>query len=224
MFIFGQFDMKIKLIPGRSAGTVVAFYLQSADGPTRDEIDFEFLGNVEGKPIGLQTNVFTNGIGYREQRIELWFDPTIDFHTYSIHWNIHQLLFLVDKIPIRVFRNHEDKGVEYPNYRPQKLLASIWNGENWATDGGKEKIDWSKAPFIASFKDHKIDACIWNGWDAKVCSEVNQRNWWNKLKGLSRWQKRQFEWVRKHFLRYDYCQDINRFKNQLPKECSLPKY
>jgi hypothetical protein len=27
MFLFGQIDMQIKLVPGRSAGTVVAYYV-----------------------------------------------------------------------------------------------------------------------------------------------------------------------------------------------------
>ncbi|CAN6450404.1 unnamed protein product [Victoria cruziana] len=43
-FLYGRFDMKIKLVPGNSAGTVTTFY----------------------------------------QQFYLWFDPTTDFHTYSI--------------------------------------------------------------------------------------------------------------------------------------------
>ncbi|KAH6773167.1 xyloglucan endotransglucosylase/hydrolase 10 [Perilla frutescens var. hirtella] len=224
MFLFGQFDMQIKLVPGNSAGTVVAFYLTS-DQPNRDELDFEFLGNVDGQPYTLQTNVYANGFDDREQRIKLWFDPTKDFHTYSILWNIYQIVFMVDWVPIRTYRNHADVGVAFPRWQPMRLQISFWNGESWATNGGKERIDWSKAPFAASFMKYKIDACIWKG-DLRFCSGESPTNWWNKqsLNSLTWPQRRLFRWVRKYYVTYDYCEDYQRFNNSLPKECLLPKY
>lgn len=59
---------------------------------TRDELDFEFLGNRTGQPYLIQTNVYKNGTGGREMRHVLWFDPTEDFHTYSIRWNSHMIV------------------------------------------------------------------------------------------------------------------------------------
>ena len=43
-------------------------------------------------PYTLQTNVFAKDSGGREERVNLWFDPTADFHTYQLLWNRHHIV------------------------------------------------------------------------------------------------------------------------------------
>ncbi|KAK4367884.1 hypothetical protein RND71_011676 [Anisodus tanguticus] len=36
---------------------------------------------------------------------------------------------------------------------------TLWEADDWATRGGLEKINWSKSPFYAYYKDFDIEGC-----------------------------------------------------------------
>ncbi|WOL13474.1 putative xyloglucan endotransglucosylase/hydrolase protein 7 [Canna indica] len=218
-FMFGHVSMKIKLVSGDSAGTVTAFYLSSETDSIRDELDFEFLGNRSGHPYTVQTNVYAHGKGDREQRVNLWFDPSADFHTYSILWNRHHIVFFVDAIPIRVYKNNQARGVAYPNAQPMGIYSTLWNADDWATRGGLEKTDWSKAPFRAYYKDFDIEACAVGGGSCSSAA-VASSNWWDAplYQQLNAVQARAYRWVRVNHMVYDYCTDRSRYPVP-PREC-----
>ncbi|OVA10925.1 Glycoside hydrolase [Macleaya cordata] len=220
---FGWFSMKLKLVGGDSAGVVTAYYMCSdtGAGPERDELDFEFLGNRTGEPYLIQTNVYKTGVGNREMRHMLWFDPTEDFHTYSILWNTHQIVFFVDRVPVRVYKNNNKPNNFFPNEKPMYLFSSIWNADDWATRGGLEKTDWKKAPFVSSYKEFKSDGCKWED-PYPACVSTTTKNWWDQYDAwhLTDFQKEDFAWVERNLVIYDYCKDTQRFP-ELPEECSL---
>ncbi|KAK7308150.1 hypothetical protein VNO77_41747 [Canavalia gladiata] len=218
---FGWFSMKLKLVEGDSAGVVTAYYMctENGAGPERDEVDFEFLGNRTGEPYLIQTNVYKNGSGGREMRHMLWFDPTEDFHTYSILWNNHHLVFFVDRVPIRVLKNNGKPNSFFPNEKPMYLFSSIWNADDWATRGGIEKTNWKLAPFVSSYKDFNVDGCQWED-PYPHCVSTTTNNWWDQYAAwhLSNDQKMDYAWVQRNLVIYDYCQDSERYPT-VPEEC-----
>ncbi|GLJ32853.1 hypothetical protein SUGI_0661800 [Cryptomeria japonica] len=221
-YLFGKAHVQIKLVPGDSAGTVTAFYM-SSQGAQHDEFDFEFLGNKSGEPYIVQTNVYSQGVGNREQRLYLWFDPTQDFHSYSFLWNRHQVVFMVDDVPVRVFENKENEtGVSYPQRQAMGVYSSIWNADDWATQGGLVKTDWSHAPFIATYRNFSIDACEYKGpASMSACSSSSSAWWWDQPAYASLDGKQSFKlrWVHDKHMIYDYCRDSSRFPMPQP-ECA----
>ncbi|RCV13334.1 hypothetical protein SETIT_2G337900v2 [Setaria italica] len=231
-YLFGWFSMKLKLVGNDSAGVVTAYYMCSDvdAAPQRDELDFEFLGNRTGQPYIIQTNVYHNGVGGREMRHSLWFDPTADFHTYAILWNPKHIVFFVDKVPIRVYPNDASKPASngfFPVSKPMYIFSSIWNADDWATRGGLEKTDWAKAPFVSSYRDFAADACAWPGEPGApspppACAAATGDSWWDQPPAwaLDEAQRLDNAWVGRNVLIYDYCDDRKRFPTP-PEECAL---
>ncbi|KAH8932330.1 hypothetical protein BDL97_19G065300 [Sphagnum fallax] len=225
-YYYGNVEMKLKLVPGNSAGVVTAFYM-SGKGDTHSELDFEFLGNKSGEPYQLQTNIYGQGVGGREQRVYLWFDPAAKYHSYSFLWNDHQVVFKVDSVPVRVLRKTEETAFMYPN-QPMQVFSSIWDGSSWATRGGLDKIDWSQAPFITSCRKFELDACqddsniLTTPNFSSECQAQLQSHWWGSTAAttLNSHERRKYKYVQENLLVYNYCTDTLRYPT-IPPECLI---
>ncbi|KAA8520787.1 hypothetical protein F0562_014941 [Nyssa sinensis] len=215
-YLHGFFSASIKLPEDYTAGVVVTFYTannQRFPG-NHDEIDFEFLGHIGGKEWVVQTNFYGNGSTQtgREERYRLWFDPSDDFHQYSILWTDNTMIYLVDNFPIREVRKTHGMGGDWPS-KPMTLYGTIWNGSNWATNGGKYKLDFKYGPFVAKYSDLVINGCPVDPNQLSLKSKCNDNpitpNQRSKMMGF-----------RRKYMTYSYCFDRKRYAVPLP-ECVI---
>ncbi|CAN6482157.1 unnamed protein product [Victoria cruziana] len=225
-FLFARVDMQIKLPAGDSAGTVTTFYM-SSQGSDHDEIDLEFLGNETGQPYVLHTNIYAQGKGNKEMQFYLWFDPTAAYHTYSILWNPRHIIFYVDRRPIRVFTNKQALGIPFPTNQTMRVYASLWNADDWATQGGRVKTNWTNAPFVASYKNFMATPCA-SSSTSPLCGPLPAPTSSASPSGVQvpevdDWTKRMTRFLQKNFMIYNYCNDVNRFPQGLPQECLTGK-
>ncbi|KAG6606277.1 putative xyloglucan endotransglucosylase/hydrolase protein 30, partial [Cucurbita argyrosperma subsp. sororia] len=227
MYKHGFFSARIKLPSDYTAGIVVAFYTSNGDvfEKNHDELDFEFLGNIEGKPWRFQTNLYGNGSTNRgrEERYRLWFDPTKEFHQYGILWTAHNVIFYIDEVPIREVVRNEVMGGDYPT-KPMSLYATIWDASNWATSGGKYKVNYKYAPFVSEFKDLVLDGCasdpIQEVLEASDCTEHNAHLNVQDYVTVTPERRAAMRNFRQHFMYYSYCYDILRYPIP-PPECVI---
>ncbi|KAK9052100.1 hypothetical protein SSX86_028728 [Deinandra increscens subsp. villosa] len=234
-YYHGFFSAAIKLPAGFTSGVVLAFYMSNADvfPHNHDEIDFELLGYAKRRQWVLQTNMYGNGSVKtgREEKVYLWFDPTQEFHQYTILWNNHHIVFLVDNIPIREVIHNQAISPAYPS-KPMSLYATIWDASEWATSGGKYPVDYKYAPFVGSLGELEIVGCLMpktNSPNATAnasasCVKNATVSSLDPVDGeeyarLSKQQKVGLNWVRSKHMYYSYCKDTKRYK-VLPPECN----
>ncbi|GMH26282.1 hypothetical protein Nepgr_028125 [Nepenthes gracilis] len=223
LYLHGFFSASIKLPSDYTAGVVVAFYMSNGDmyEKNHDEIDFEFLGNVRGKDWRIQTNVYGNGsvsVG-REERYNLWFDPSEGFHQYSILWSEAHIIFYVDDVPIRETVRTEAMGGHFPS-KPMSLYATIWDGSDWATNGGKYRVNYKYAPYVAQFSDLVLHGCTVDPITNPLKCERTLAPESTPGRTITPSQRLKMENFRKKHMTYSYCYDRARY-NLPPPECVI---
>ncbi|XP_076890030.1 putative xyloglucan endotransglucosylase/hydrolase protein 28 [Bidens hawaiensis] len=222
LYLHGFFSASIKLPADYTAGVVVAFYMSNGDTfeKNHDEIDFEFLGNIRGKEWRIQTNIYGNGstkVG-REERYGLWFDPTDEYHQYSILWTKTHIIFYVDDVAIREIKRTESMGGDFPS-KPMTLYATIWDASEWATNGGKYKVNYKYAPYIAEFSNFVLHGCTVDPVDLTSLKCEDAPN--TKIPtGITASQRAKMESFRKKHMQYSFCYDKIRYKAP-PSECVI---
>lgn len=107
-----------------------------------------------------------------------------------------------------------------------KLYSSLWNADDWATQGGRVKADWSKAPFTASYRNFNANACVvakgkssCSSNSASASASRTANSAWLRQE-LDNASQARMKWVQKNFMIYNYCTDAKRFPQGLPKECT----
>ena len=104
---------------------------------------------------------------------------------------------LADNKVIRHIKKQIMNGAPYPNYQPMRVYCTLWDADDWATQGGRVKTDWSLAPFTAYFQNFKYTSCSSNE-RSNACSQSSPSANSDKI--------------------YDYCSDQKRAIGS-PEEC-----
>ncbi|VFQ75029.1 unnamed protein product [Cuscuta campestris] len=212
-YVNGYFAADIKL-PNNymTCGINVNLYLSNGDKyqGRHDEVDIEFLGTRREGEYILQTNVYVDGSGDgffdhkrpvigREVQFKLWFDPSKHFHHYAIAKTPREIIFFVDDTPIRRYPNINNPAT-YPQ-REMWVYGTIWDASDWATEGGKCRMNPSYGPYVAQYK---------NLFVGEADSSVK----------LSQTQEAAMKWVQSKYLVYDYCKSSPPPNLSLTPECA----
>lgn len=155
---YGTYTVRMKAVA--QEGVVSSFFLYTgpSEGNPWDEIDIEITGK---NPSQLQTNYYTNGVGGHEAYINLGFDASAAFHTYSIEWLPEEINWYVDGSLVHTENGSNGALPTTPgrimmNFWPGNMNAFAWLGDfvyssplqaqyDWVSF---ESVDWPNKSFL----------------------------------------------------------------------------
>ncbi|KAI7750606.1 hypothetical protein M8C21_007859 [Ambrosia artemisiifolia] len=182
------------------------------------KIDMQ-LKLVPGNSAGTVTAYYLSSKGSNWDEIDFEFLGNLSGDPYTLHTNV----FSVDGTPIREFKNAESIGVPFPKAQPMRIHSSLWNADDWATRGGLVKTDWSNAPFTASYRNFKADACVVasgkSSCGGSTPSSGGNQAWLSEELDITKQER--LRWVQKNYMIYNYCSDTKRFPQGFPPECNM---
>lgn len=121
LYGYGTLETRMKAAKGDGINTSVFFYTGPEEKMSWDEIDIEILGK---DPTKLQTNYITDGKGGHEHIVDLGFDASEDFHSYSIIREEDRIVWCVDGKPV-----HSEDGSNGPlPDNPGRIIMNLWPG------------------------------------------------------------------------------------------------
>lgn len=123
--------------------------------------------------------------------------------------------FYIDNVPIREIKRTEAMGGDFPS-KPMSLYATIWDGSDWATNGGKYKVSYKYAPYVAEFSDFILHGCAVDPIEQSKCDEAPKLSAFSTA--ITRQQISKMASFRNKYMQYSYCYDRARYKDP-PSEC-----
>lgn len=132
--------------------------------------------------------------------------------------------FYIDEMPIREVRRTEAMGGDYPS-KPMSLYATIWDASNWATSGGKYKVNYKYSPFTSEFHDLSLVGCRVDPiqmlpTSTENCTAANSDLMNTGLTVITPDKRKAMRAFREKFMTYSVCYDTLRYPEKLP-ECEI---
>lgn len=136
----GVYRARLKAAAGN--GVVTGFFVyDESNGGDQDEIDVEILGK---NTTQMQVNYFKDGVGGHESLIDLGFDASTGYHSYSFIWRETSIEWYVDGTLV-----HTETGdASTLPARHGKIMMNVWN----STDEGWAGVFNYATPLVAGFK------------------------------------------------------------------------
>lgn len=106
---------------------------------------------------------------------------------------------------------------DFPS-KPMSLYATIWDASDWATNGGKYRVNYKYAPYVAEFSDMMLHGCAVDPIEPSMqrC-EGSTNDFYGEITPSRRLK---MENLRRKHMTYSYCYDRARY-NVAPPECVL---